>query len=113
MATKQTIVNVLGRGTTALEIDHHQVNHAPNTVSVHVNEIGGNDNPTGNGQDIDGVTVEDLGSTGEIARAINNDVLVSFVQKTTGLPTRVAVPPAPPQTEEAPAAASVPADGAP
>lgn len=97
----RSIALSLSRGTTALVIDHHTVHHAENTVSIHIEER----DTTGKmirGQDIDGVTVEELGSTGEIARAINADVLISFVHAASGLPAAIAMKPVP--EVEAPAA---------
>lgn len=74
----RSIVNSLSRGTTALVIDHHTVHHAMNQLSIHIQERD-TTGKTIRGQDIDGVTVEELGSTGDISTAINSAKLLSFV----------------------------------
>lgn len=108
----RSITGLLSRGTVALEIDHHTVHHAPNTASVHLNEKDEN-GATIRGQDVDGVTVEDLGSTGEIATAITGAKLAKFIGDASGLPTTVAVKPPEPKKEEAPAQPAAAAPSAP
>lgn len=108
MAT--SLVNKLSRGTVRLVVDHHTVFHAQNVVSIHVIEVGTNDE-TIKGEDRDGVTPEDLGGTGEIAALITNKKLVDLIASESGLPTSSDVlPPPPPKVEEAakPAADAAP-----
>ncbi len=108
----RSLINDLRRGTAALVIDHFTVHFAANTASVHILEKDA-EGKTIHGQDIGGVTVEDLGTTGEIATAISGSKLCSAISSAAGgLP--VTLEQAPPKPNAEPKAdAAVAADSAP
>lgn len=95
----RSIANDLRRGTVSLVIDHYTVHHAPNTVSIHLLELDTNGRVV-HGQDIDGVTVEDLGSTGDVSAAISDASLLAFATSVSGLPAAVDKPKPEPVADE-------------
>lgn len=96
------------RAAVALIIDHHTVHHAPDTVSVHVIQQDTTGAQIG-GADLDQLTLEELGVTS--IDSVNSSILISAVQKLTGI-SNVSLqepPPPPPKEEPAAAEASAPA----
>jgi hypothetical protein len=84
-----------GRNTESLVIDHFTTHAAAETVSVHVLEKDAEGKTIG-GRDIDGVTKDELGITGDFIAGITSTVLVNFVKKiSNGDPVTIDVKPEP------------------
>src|SRR4051812_44628308 len=72
------------RGSTKnLVIDHHTVHHGLGRVSIHVQERSSDDRATG-GQDIAGITAEELGIKGDLAAGLTEAKMIGFVKGLAG-----------------------------